>query len=134
MITWRDFINDEDYCECIMIKYEKMHTIEVSESELARALFIMRLVNGEVLGVPLTSIASEKLGLGMGKIGGDTLLSKVNELAKKLGVSTCIDYYYIQHEWEAFLGIGDGESIKNKDILNKIARVERDLAELKGML
>lgn len=117
-----------------MIKYEKMHTIEVTDSELARALFIMRLVNGDVCGRPIDSHAFEKLGVGMKMMGGDVLHSKVDELAKKIGVSMCIDYHYIQTEWESFLGIGDGKSVKNKDILNKIARVERELAELKEML
>lgn len=115
-----------------MIKYEKMHTIEVTDSELARALFIMRLVNGDVCGRPIDSHAFEKLGVGMKMMGGDVLHSKVEELAKKIGVSMCIDYRYIQNEWESFLGIG--EEVKNKGILDKIANMERELAELKGML
>ena len=117
-----------------MIKYEKMHTIEVTDSELARALFIMRLVNGDVCGRPIDSHAFEKLGVGMKMIGGDVFRSKVNELAKKIGVGTCIDYHYIQNEWESFLGLADEESVKNKDILSKIANMERELAELKGLL
>jgi len=111
-----------------MTTQEKMHTIELSENELARVLFVMRYVNGEIYGEPITSLAFEKLGVR--ELGIDATNFKVMELVKVSNIPRKIDYYSIQKEWEAFLGIG-GE---NKEILDKIANMERELAELKGML
>lgn len=111
-----------------MTTQKKMHTIELTEHELARVLFVMRCVNGELYARSLTSFAFEKLGVQ--EIGIDALESKVGELAKAANLPKRIDYYAVQKEWEAFLGIG-GE---NKEILDKIANMERELAELKCML
>lgn len=111
-----------------MTKQEKTHTIELTEHELAKVLFVMRYVNGEVYGRSLTTFAFEKLGAK--EVGMDAIDSKIKELARTANLPKLIDYYAIQKEWEAFLGIGG----KNKDILIKIANMERELAELKGML
>lgn len=109
---------------------EKMHTIELTEQELARVLFVMSRVNGEVHGTSITYIAFEKLNLK--RMGGLKLDSKKEDLAKTANLPVIIDYYAIQKEWEAFLGIG--EDAKNKEILDRIANMERELAELKEML
>lgn len=113
-----------------MSKQEKMHTIEVSEHELARALFVMYVVNGTNVCRRITSFAFEKLDLN--RVGAWGLDSKVKELAKTANLPKLIDYCAVQKEWEAFLGIG--EEIKNKEILDKIAIMEIELAELKEML
>lgn len=111
-------------------KQTKMHTIELTEHELARVLFVMRYVNGKVYGKPFTSLAFEKLGAK--EIGIGDLEPKAKELAKTTNIPSCMDYYAIQKEWETFLGVG--EEAKNTDILDKIAKMEKELAELKGML
>lgn len=111
-------------------KQVKMYTIELTENELARALFVMRYVNGVVYGQLLASHAFEKLDVQ--GIGIDDFESKVAELAKRANLPKIIDYYSIQRDWEAFLGVG--EESKNNDILDKIANMERELTELKGML
>ena len=111
-------------------KQAKMYTIELTENELARVLFVMRYVNGKVYGKPFTSLAFEKLGAK--EIGIGELEPKARELAKTTNIPSCMDYYAIQKEWEAFLGIG--EEAKNNGILDKIANMEKELAELKGMV
>ena len=109
---------------------EKIHTIEISEHELARVLFVMRAINGKVYGKTIASIAYEKLGLS--RMGPSALDTKIRDLAKTADLPKRIDYYSIQDEWEAFLGIGDG--VKYKEILDKIINMERELSELKKML
>ena len=114
-----------------MVKYEKkMHTIEVTDSELARVLFVMYVVNGTNVCRRITSFAFEKLDLN--RVSAWEIDSKVKELAKTANLPNLIDYCAVQKEWEAFLGIG-GE-IRNKEILDKIANMERELAELKKLL
>lgn len=110
-----------------MSKQEKMYTIELTEHELARVLFVMRYVNGEIYGKSIASLAFEKLGVR--ELGIDATNFKVMELVKVSSIPKLIDYYSIQKEWEAFLGIGE-----NKELLDKIANMERELAELKDML
>ena len=100
-----------------MTVHEKIHTIEISEQELARVLFVMRNANGrEDYGRSITSLAAEKLGAE--EIGFDVLHPKAMDLAKRAKIPTFINYFEIQKEWESFLGIGD--VVKEKDILNKI--------------
>lgn len=110
--------------------HEKTHTIELTEHELARVLFVMRTINGKVYGKTIASTAYEKLGLS--RMGPSALDTKIRELAETADLPKRIDYYAIQDEWEAFLGIGDG--VKYKEILDKIISMERELAELKGLL
>lgn len=93
-------------------KHEKMHTIELTENELARVLFVMSMVNGEVYGNNVTSLALEKLN--MRPAGASALFSKRRELAKIANLPELIDYFSIQQEWETFLGISED---KNKEIL-----------------
>lgn len=113
-----------------MDKQSKMHTIEISEHELARVLFVMRYVNGEIYGYSITSQALYKLGVP--ELGIDATNFKLMELAKESNIPKHINYYGIQKEWEAFLGIG--EEVNNKDILDKITNMEKELAELKRLL
>lgn len=113
-----------------MTTQEKMHTIELTEQELARVLFVMSRVNGEIHGESVVYLAIEKLNLN--QLSASALSSKIDSLARTANLPKIIDYYPIQKEWETFLGIGD--EVKNKDILDKIAKMERDLAELKEML
>lgn len=109
---------------------EKIHTIEVSEHELARLLFAMRSMNGKVYGKAISYSAFEKLGLD--RIGTSALSVKRRELAKAANIPERLDYYLVQDEWESFLGIGDG--VNYKSVLDKIISLEKELAELKGML
>lgn len=113
-----------------MTTQEKMHTIEISEHELARVLFVMRSVNGKVYDKPISYSAFEKLGLG--RIGTSALEVKRSGLTAKANLPKRIDYYLIQDEWEAFLGIGDG--VNYKSVLDKIISMEKELAELKKMI
>lgn len=113
-------------------KYAKKYTIELTENELARVLFIMRAANGRSdYGISLTSFALEKLGVK--EIASfEVLQSKWEELAKIANLPRFINYYSIQKEWETFLGI----YIPNDklDTLNKIDKLEREIAELKETL
>lgn len=109
---------------------EKMHTIEISEHELARVLFVMQSINGKVYGKTIESIAYQKLGLR--RMDPSALDVKIRNLTETANLPKRIDYYSIQDEWESFLGIGDG--VKYKEILDKIINMERELTELKKML
>lgn len=129
---WRTSIVTKDiytkHKEETQMKQEKMHTIELTEQELARVLFVMSTVNGEVFGKSIMSYAYDKLkakDIGLGNV-----YSAIEELTKTANLPKLIVYYAIQKEWETFLGIG----CKNKDILDKITNMERELTELKGML
>lgn len=86
-----------------MDKQEKKYTIEVTEHELARVLFIMRNANGKDYGRSLTSIAMEKLGAK--DLGFNHLHTKAIELARSAKIPTFMNYCDIQKEWEEFLGI-----------------------------
>ena len=113
-----------------MTKQVKMHTIELTEHELARVLFVMYVVNGTNDGRRITSLAFEKLDLN--RVGAWALDSKMKELAGKANLPELIDYYSIQKEWETYLGVGITD--ENKVILDKIAKLEKELAELTEML
>lgn len=113
-----------------MTSKEKMHTIEISEHELARVLFVMQSINGKVYGKTIESIAYQKLGLR--RMDPSRLVAKIRDLAETANLPKRIDYYSIQDEWESFLGIGDG--INYKSVLDKIISMERELAELKRLL
>ena len=112
-----------------MTKRAKMHTLELTETEIARVLFVMKSVYGEeVYGRRITSSILDKLGLeGM---AFDDLHSKWEELAKVANIPKAIYYYVVQKEWESFLGIGGMDQVT----LDKIAKLERELAELKGLV
>ena len=111
-----------------MTSQEKTHTIELTDAELARALFVMRNVNGKDYGRSLSSVALEKLGAK--DIGFDALHSKAVELARRSNIPTFLNYYDIQKEWESFLGIVS----MDQATLDKITKLENELAVLKGML
>jgi len=116
-----------------MTKQEKMHTVELTEQELARVLFVMGSVGAELYGKSIQTHAYEKLKVEYIKdsIGEVKFYAAVDRFYEKAKLPNCnINYYSIQKEWETFLGIGG----KNKDILGKIANMERELAELKVML
>ena len=109
---------------------EKMHTIEISEQELARVLFVMQSINGKVYGKTIESIAYQKLGLR--RRDPSTFYAKIRDLAETANLPKRIDYYSIQNEWESFLGIGDG--VNYKEILDEIISLQRELVELKRLL
>ena len=113
-----------------MTAKEKMYTIEISEKELARVLFVMRSVNGKVYGKAISYSALGKLMTD--RIGTDTLEDKRRVLAEKANLPKCIDYYLVQDEWESFLGISDG--VNYKAVLDKVISLEKELAELKKMI
>ena len=106
----------------------KIHAFELTDAELARALFVMRNVNGKDYGRALSSVAMEKLGAK--DIGFHALHTKAIELARRANIPTFINYYDIQKEWESFRGIVS----MDKDTMDKITKLENELAVLKGML
>ena len=109
-----------------MTKQEKMHTIELSERELAAILFLLYKTNGEStyqVWKRCTSILAEG-------VDRNDFNDKHESLSKMCGYCGYCDYHSVEKEWGAFLGIGD----MNKVALDKIAIMERELAELKRML
>lgn len=113
-----------------MSKQEKMYTIELTEHELARVLFVMNMVNGKIYGSNIAWLAFDKLNLK--QVGASAVRSKIEELSRTANLPILINYYPIQKEWETFLGIGIGE--EKKALLRKIANMEKELTELKEML
>ena len=111
-----------------MNKQAKLHTIELTENELAKVLFVMRNTNGRNHGRCITSIALEALGAK--DIDSGALHSKAIKLARTADIPTFLNYYEIQKEWEEFLGIGRIA----QGTLDRIAELEKELAELKGLV
>lgn len=111
-----------------MTTKEKMHTIEISEQELAIIMFSVYKVNGSA-SFRLWRRCRGILDKRTGSIG---IEDKHNLLSKVCGYNNFIDYHTVAEEWEAFLGIG--EEVNNKDILDKIISMEKELAELKRLL
>lgn len=104
----------------------KMYTLEVSETELARVMFVMGKANGHTDGESVYSQANNLLGV-WGMYGVDDVYMT---LRNKLARGT-IDYNYIQEEWERALGIGES---KKSAVQQRIENLEKELDELKKLL
>ena len=104
----------------------KTYTLEVSETELARVMFVMGKVNGHTDGETVYSQANNLLGV-RGTYGADDAYLKLHNM---LGTGT-IDYNHIQDEWEEALGIGE---TKKSLIQQRIENLEKELDELKKLL
>lgn len=105
----------------------KTHTLEVSETELARVMFVMGKVNGYTDGKSVYGQACNILGFG--KIGdtGEEVYHALHEVLGTKGVS----YTIVQKEWEKALGIGES---KKSPVRQRIENLEKELDELKKLL
>lgn len=106
----------------------KMYTLEVSERELARAMFVMGKANGITDGESVYHQAYIIFGLGHDEehMPPETYRA----LHKVLGIGT-IDYCMVQEEWEEALGIG---KFKKSPAQQRIENLEKELDELKKLL
>lgn len=102
----------------------KTYTLEVSETELARVLFVMGKVNGITDGEAVYSQACNIFGFENGIGEGYRALHEV------LGTG-CIDYLLVKEEWEKSLGIG---KFKKSPVQQRIENLEKELDELKKLL
>lgn len=111
-----------------MTTQEKTHTLELSEKELAGILFLLTRANGK----STYQVWKRCKDILTSHIDQDDFENKHKSLSEECGYYDYIDYHDVEEEWETFLGIGEG--VKNKDILDKITKMEKELAELKGIL
>lgn len=102
----------------------KMYTLEVSETELARIMFVMARVNGLTDGEPVYSQAHNIFGCE------NNSFEDCRALYEALGLS-CIDYILVQEEWEKALGVG---KFKKSPLQQRIENLEKELDELKKIL
>lgn len=109
-----------------MTTQEKTHTLELSEKELAAILFLMTKSNGKATYL----VWKRCRDILAWHIDQDDFENKHKSLSEDSAYDDYIDYHTVEEEWEAFLGIG----YENKDLLNKITKMEKELAELKEML
>lgn len=105
---------------------DKTYTLEVTERELARVMFVMGEVNGLTDGENVYGQAKNLLGVG-GISGVD---SAYRSLHNSLGGGV-VDYDFIQEEWEKALGIG---KFKKSPVQQRIENLEKELDELKKLL
>lgn len=109
----------------------KMYTLEVSETELARAMFVMGMVNGLTDGESVYSQAYDILGFdGMGDARKEAYHASYQALHEALGLDV-IAYSLVQEEWEKALGISE---FKKSPIQQRIENLENELDELKKLL
>lgn len=110
-----------------MNKRTKLYTVELTENELAKVLFVMRSVNGKDAERSITSFATEYLGVK--EIASfEVLQSKWEELAKLANLPRFINYYSIKKEWEQFLNVGGIDQVT----LDKAIKQEREPTVLKN--
>lgn len=102
----------------------KMYTLEVSETELARVMFVMGWVNGPTDEGSVYSQAYDIFGFE------NNSFEDYRALSEALGLS-CIDYLLVQEEWEKALGIG---KFKKSPVQQRIENLEKELDELKKLL
>ena len=109
----------------------KTYTLEVSERELARAMFVMGPVNGLIDGESVYSQAYDILGVyGMDGDREKAYHASYKALHEALGL-VVIDYCMVQEEWEKALGIG---KFKKSPVQQRIENLEKELDELKKLL
>lgn len=102
----------------------KTYTLEVSETELARVMFVMGKANGFTEGETVFNQACNILGF---ENNSDAVYYALHEA---LGTSI-IDYNTVQKEWEKVLGIGE---FKKSNVQQRIENLEKELDELKKLL
>lgn len=102
----------------------KMYTLEVSETELARVMFVMGRVNGLTDGESVYSQAYDIFGFE------NHSFEDYHALYEALGLS-CIDYLLVREEWEKALGVG---KFKKSPVQQRIENLEKELDELKKLL
>lgn len=102
----------------------KMYTLEVSETELARVMFVMGRVNGLTDGESVYSQAYDIFGFE------NHSFEDYHALYEALGLS-CIDYLLVREEWEKALGVG---KFKKSPLEERIENLEKELDELKKLL
>lgn len=90
-----------------MTKQEKMHTIELSESELAAILFLLNKSNGK----STYQLWKRCKDILTKFIDEDDFENKHKSLSEECGYCDYIDYYSVEKEWEDFLGVS-GVDIK----------------------
>lgn len=106
----------------------KMYTLEVSETELARIMFVMARVTGLTDGESIYNQAYDIFELG----GMDDACMEVfNALHEDLGTDGVAAYHLVQEEWEKALGIG---KFKKSPLQQRIENLEKELDELKKLL
>lgn len=105
---------------------EKKHTLELSEQELAAILFLLTRSNGK----STFQVWKRCKDILVESTDNDDFEIKHKLLSGMCGYDDYIDYYSVEKEWETFLGIVDTDKAK----LDKIAMLERELSELKGIL
>lgn len=107
---------------------EKLHTVELSEEELALIMFLVYKVNGSAA----LRLWGRCRGILDKNLGFSGIEDKHNLLSKVCGYNNPINYRSVSQEWEALLGIG--EEAKNQEVLNKITSLEKELTKLKELL
>lgn len=111
-----------------MTVHKKMHTIELSEKEIAAILFLLTKFNG-VSTLRFWEFCKDAL---VEPADFDAYMRKHKSLSNVCGYNDPIRYHLISKDWEAFLGIGDG--VNYKAVLDKVISLEKELAELKKIL
>ena len=102
----------------------KTYTLKVSETELARVMFVMGRANGLTDGESVYSQACNIFRFDYNK------LIDFNALHEDLGTHS-VDYNTVQEEWEKVLGIGES---KKSHVQQRIENLEQELDELKNLL
>lgn len=105
----------------------KTYVLEVSETELARILFVMGKSNGHTDGYSAYSQAYDIFGLDERE---DAVKEAYRYLHGDLGMHY-VDYNTVQEEWEEALGIG---KFKKSPVQQRIENLEKELEELKKLL
>ena len=106
---------------------DKMYTLTVSETELARVMFVMGKVNGQTDGRSVYNQAYNIFGFDDYELEPP---EAYRALHKALGTDS-IDYNSVQEEWEKALGIG---KFKKSPVQQRIENLEKELDELKKLL
>lgn len=107
---------------------DKMYRLEVSETELARVMFVMARVSGYTDGESVYNQAYDILELGGMDDASMEVFNALHESLEKDGVAA---YHLVQEEWEKALGIGE---FRKSPVQKRIENLEKELDELKKLL
>lgn len=106
----------------------KTYTLEVSETELARVMFVMARISGLTDGESVYNQAFNIFELGGMDDASMEVFNALHEVLEKDGVAA---YHLVQEEWEKALGIGE---FKKSPVQQRIENLEKELDELKKLL
>lgn len=106
----------------------KMYTLEVSETELARVMFVMGMANGA--GRSKTSAYRQASNILREGKDFKKVCDTYDELASRINLVS-IDYVTVKEEWEKALGI---DEFKKSPVQQRIENLEKELDELKKLL